>query len=281
MKIKNILLSSDDNTKYISFWPTAAYHWQSLGYNVYLALLTNKPDNCEFINKIKEHGTNVFVFKPSEKYNLMIQSKLLRYYISKFFFDDICCIHDIDFYTLDNHKHAEDMVTDEILNNNKIATLGYNAYLNYHGFNIENVKKNQVYRVPATPLISKGINIYSIFNNSQNCDFNIFLDNLNIYYQNLKKENSDESILYYFMSKNIDWAKNNIIFNVRNDFKDSNGNWCMYANKRIDRGKKCHFDMTKFKNGYYIDLCPSRPYDKNEIEYLLDYLKIPKELQNL
>jgi hypothetical protein len=284
MKIKHILLSCDDSYKYISFWPTVAYHWKSLGYKVHLGLLTTRTEDVEYINNIKKYGDSVFIFMPSKKYNLMIQSKLLRFYISKYFLDEISCISDIDFYTLDDHKHAEDLVTDEIINNDKIATLGYNAYINYDNLNIEDIKKQGVYRVPACPFISKGKNIYSIFHDDINSDFNEFLDTLCVNLNNtitLKEEKSDENILYYLMTQNIAWSKNNIIFNIRNDFKNFYGQWCMWAFQRIDRGNQCKYHKDKLHSGYYIDLCPSRPYNKDEIEYLLDYLKIPKELQNI
>lgn len=50
MKIKNILLSTDDNPKFYSFWPTVSYHWQSLGYKVHL-LLSYHPNNSTKLDK--------------------------------------------------------------------------------------------------------------------------------------------------------------------------------------------------------------------------------------
>jgi len=282
MKIKNILLSTDDNPKFYSFWPTVSYHWQSLGYKVHLAFITNLNENDELIKKIKSYGDTVFLLKPSNKYNIEIQSKLSRFYISKFFQDEISCVLDIDFYTLDNHKHAEEIVTTEVLNGDKIATLGYNALKNYSFLNNINHMKKGVYRFPATPTIGKGNKIYELLCNNINLNFLDFLDNIQSNTNlNLKKNRSDETLILNLNIKRPSWVNNNIIYNIREDFMGPNGKYHMWAQQRIDRGKKCNFNINKLKNCYYIDLCPSRPYNKNEIEFLLDYLKIPKELQDI
>jgi len=282
MKIKNILLSTDDNPKFYSFWPTVSYHWQSLGYKVHLAFITNLNENDELVKNIKSYGDTVFLFKPSDKYNIEIQSKLSRFYISKFFPDEISCVLDIDFYTLDNHKHAEEIVTPEILNGNKIATLGYNAYINYSFLNDTTNMNQGVYRFPACPSVATGKKLFSLFSNNINLNFNDFIDNIQQNTQlNLKDIKSDEELILDLNIRRPHWINNNVIYNVREDFMGPNGQYHMWAQQRIDRGKKCNFDIDKLKNGYYIDLCPSRPYNKKEIEFLLDYLKIPKELQNV
>ncbi len=282
MKIQNILLSTDDNPKFYSFWPTVSYHWKSLGYKVHLAFITNLNENDELVKKIKLYGDNVFLFKPSNKYNIEIQSKLSRFYISKFFPNEISCILDIDFYTLDNHKHAEEIVTSDVLNGNKIATLGYNAYTNYSFLNDPTNMNKGVYRFPACPSVAKGEKIFSLFSNNINLNFNDFIDNIQ---QNTKLDlkyiKSDEELLLDLNIKRPQWINTNVIYNVREDFMGPNGQYHMWAQRRIDRGKKCNFDIDKLKKGYYIDLCPSRPYNKKEIEFLLDYLKIPKKLQNV
>jgi len=282
MNIKHILLSSDDTQKFYSFWPSVSYHWNSMGYKVHLAFITNLNENDELIKNIKSYGDTVFLFKPSNKYNIEIQSKLVRFYISKFFPDEITCVLDIDFYTVDNHKHAEELVTCDVLNGNKIATLGYNAYINYPTLNnINNVKKG-VYRFPATPTIGKGKKIFTIFCNDINLNFYNFLDNIQKNTSlNLKIVKSDEELLLDLNIKRIEWVNNNIIYNIREDFMGPNGSYTMHATNRIDRCNNCLFNIDKLNNFYYIDLCPSRPYNKNEIEFLLDYLKIPKELQNV
>ena len=282
MKIKNILLSTDDNPKFYSFWPTVSYHWQSLGYKVHLVFITNLNENDELVKKIKSYGDTVFLLKPSNKYNIEIQSKLSRFYISKFFQDEISCVLDIDFYTLDNHKHAEEIVTSEILNGNKIATLGYNAYTSYSFLNNTIHMNKGVYRFPASPSVATGKKIFSLFSENMNLNFCDFIDNIQ---QNTKLDlkyiKSDEELLLDLNTKRPEWVNNNIIYNIREDFIGANGQYTMYASQRIDRGKKCNFDINKLKKSYYIDLCPSRPYNKNEIYFLLDYLKIPKELQNI
>jgi len=280
MKIKNILLSSDNNPKFYSFWPTVSYHWQSLGYKVHLAFITNLNEKDELVKKIKSYGDTVFLLKPSNKYNIEIQSKLSRFYISKFFPDEISCVLDIDFYTMDNHKHAEEIVTTDVLNGDKIATLGYNAYINYP--NLNHLKHLGIYRFPACPVIAKGNKIFSIICDDTNLSFCDFLDNVQKNIRlNLQTTRSDESIYLDLSGKRPEWVKNNIIYNIRKDFMGADGRYGMYASKRINRGNKCKFYADKLKEKYYIDLCPSRPYNKNEIGFLLDYLKIPKELQNV
>ena len=219
MKIKHILLSSDDNPKFYSFWPTVSYHWQSLGYKVHLALITNLNENNLLIKKIKQYGNSVFLFKPSNKFGIEIQSKLVRFYVSKFFKDDIVCVLDIDFYTLDNHKHAEDLVTDEIITYNKIATLGYNAYINYSFCNNINDMKKGVYRYPACPTIAKGNKIFSLFCEDTSLNFDDFLDNVQQKTKlDLRSIRSDELLLLNLNIKRPQWVRDNIIYNKREDF---------------------------------------------------------------
>jgi len=282
MKIKHILLCSDDNPKFYSFWPTVSYHWQSLGYKVHLAFITNLNENDELVKKIKSYGDTVFLLKPSNKYNMEIQSKLSRFYISKFFQDEIIAIMDIDEYTLNKFESGEKITTQNVLNGTKIATLGYNALKNYSFLNNINDMKKGVYRFPATPTIGKGNKIYELLCNNINLNFLDFLDNIQSNTNlNLKKNRSDETLILNLNIKRPSWVNNNINYNIREDFMGPNGQYQMWAQRRIDRGKKCNFNINKLKEGYYIDLCPSRPYNKNEIGGLLDYLKIPKELHNV
>ena len=281
MKIKHILLCSNNNPKYYSFWPSVSYHWHSMGYKVHLAFVSNLNENDNLIKNLKKYGDNVFLFKPNNN-NIIIQSKLARFYISKFFKDDIVCLSDIDYYSLINHENAENITTQEVIDGKKIATLGFNAYINYKSLNKPQDIKNNVFRFPAFPTISKGHKIYELFCDNLNLDFLNFLEYIqNKTNLNLKNVVSDEELLLNLNTKRPKWVKNNIIFNIRDDYIDNNNYYCMTAQKRIDRSNNCRFDINKFKKKYYIDVFPNRPYNKKNIEYILDYLKIPKEIQNI
>lgn len=278
MTIKNILLCSDDRNKYLSFWPTVSYHWKSMGYNVHLALITDKDENDSFINKIKKFGDDIYLFKKNKKYNIVIQSKLARLYISKYYKEEICVVMDIDYYYINIEKILD--MSKHIIETKKIATLGYNAYekakwKNEGGANP--YKKDNIWRFPMSSTVGYGEKIYNLFSNDFNETYQDFLNNIfsKITDNDLLKTQSDETLLLHLNNKRKKWVHDNIIFFKRNDYVG------MRAKKRIDRADKCKFDIEKLKNNYYIDICPSRPLKIKQIEYLLDYLNIPKNIQTI
>ena len=269
-KIKHILLSCNEDPIYIHFWPTVAEHYKVLGYKVHLGFLSDKDENSELVKKLKMFGDSVTLYKPNSNFNVVIQSKLLRWYMSSRFKDDIVCIKDIDQYVLNEAACEENMVTNNIIYNDKICNIGFNCYKDCRDY-----KKNGIYKFPASPSIGKGKNLYKMFIN-KDVSFHEFLYNIKTKTDTINGK-SDEVVILDLNSKNVAWAKNHIINYMRKDVVSQ------YTNARIDRGScfrpPMTFDKKLLENGYYECLCPTRPYDMTKMKYLLDYMKISEETQ--
>lgn len=270
-----IIVSSDENPIYISFWPTISKMFQLAGYKIVLGLITNRNLEDPYIQEIKQYGDGVHLFTPSEKYNVIIQSKLLRFYLTKFYSDQVVCIHDIDWYFMDNHQHVEDMIDENVLSGQKIATLGYNAYFNMN----DKFKSINVYRFPASPTVAKGKLLFNLFSLQIEKSFHEFLDEL-YYYEpdefdkNIKRTPSDETVILKILSTKPNWVHKYINYIPRLDLTDGNV-------RRIDRCNNLELDHVKMSQKYYIDVQPTRPYHPKDLKQILDYLKIPESIQNI
>jgi len=270
-----IIVSCNENPTYISFWPTVSKMFQLAGYKIVLGLVTNRNENDPYIQEIKKYGDHVHLFPTTEKYNVIIQSKLLRFYLSKYYHHDLVCIHDIDWYFMDDHQHVERMVDDDVLSGKKISTLGYNAYLNeFTDYNSLNV-----YRFPASPTVARGGLLYELFSSHPEYSFMEFLDEIYHYapeeFNNkINRMPSDESVIINILSTKPDWVQNHINYFPRFDLTDGNV-------RRIDRALDCQIDFIKLSQKFYIDVQPTRPYNAKDLKVILDYLKIPESIRNI
>ena len=284
--IDRIIVSSDVNKMYLNFWPSISTFWKSLNYKITLGLIMTDNDNKEIIKECEKYG-DVIVFTMNPKYNKVIQSKLCRWYISKFYLNEIICIQDIDYYVFDKHEHIECELK-KLNMNTDIFTYAFNAY-DY----IDKYNNIGLYRFPATPTISKGINIYNMFECDINLSFDDFLNEINkiIELNNL----SDEYIImnYLGIKNNMNIIKQ-IKYIPREDFPKNGGR----ATRRLDRTdnnpnsnyfmvlcfcgkKKCEHSIEyNCTNGWLIDMQPSRPYDE-KLYKIMDILNVPKDIQNI
>jgi hypothetical protein len=141
--IKRIIVSSDINKTYLNFWPSISYFWKSLGYNITLGLLVdNTFDNNILVRQLESFG-DVIIVNKNENYNIQIQTKLLRWYLAKYYLNEIICIQDIDYYVFDKHLHIENEIQ-KINLDEYIFTNGYNEYndLMYkYNFRLSNIKR--------------------------------------------------------------------------------------------------------------------------------------------
>ena len=282
-KIKHILLSCDENIVYTNFWPTVSYHYKQLGYKVHLGFITNKDENSDIVKKLKMFGDSITLFKPHKKFNLMIQTKLLRWYMSKNFKNDIVCIKDLDQYVLNEGVWQENMITDDLIKNKKIATKGFNCY-HYMRSEWPNQQHRNlgVYRFPASPTIGHGESIYNIFSNNFDNTFHDFLLEIESKTKTIHHRNrSDESVVLDLNGQNSERAKNKLIYFEWPDTIGQN------TKKRISNrlnapgyAGETRFDMDLFNKKYYECLSPQRPYNKNNLSFFLNYMKIPKNIQD-
>ncbi len=269
-KIKHILLSCNEDPIYIHFWPTVAEHYKVLGYKVHLGFLTNKDENSELVKKLKMFGDSVSLYKPNSNFNIVIQAKLLRWYMCSNFKDDIVCIKDIDQYTLHPNNWQEKMVNDDLIKFRKIATLGFNQYKDCRDY-----QKNGIYKFPAASTCGFGKDIYNIFSQEE-LSFHDFLFHLKNK-TNKMNGKSDEVVILDLNSQNVEWVKKHLVYYHRKDVVSQ------YVNMRIDRGAffrpVMSYDKKLLHDQYYEEICPTRPYDMTKMKYLLDYMKISEETQ--
>jgi len=91
-----IILSTDDNDMYRSFWPIVAKAWKKLfDVKVSLAYVTNSP-KPELLKKMREYG-DVFVYTPVKDVPVGNQAKMARFFLAaEEYPDEVCMVNDID-----------------------------------------------------------------------------------------------------------------------------------------------------------------------------------------
>jgi hypothetical protein len=100
MKFDRIILSSDDNPKFIEFWPLVAQGWRTLfgDIEVWLALV-GEPSTSR-LAELKQHG-HVEVYHPVPGVPMPNQSKIARYHLAAAWNDaSVNMINDIDLLPL-------------------------------------------------------------------------------------------------------------------------------------------------------------------------------------
>ena len=311
-KVKHVLVSSDENSKYISFWPTIAYMWSNMGYIVHLFILTNKNINDPFIKQLQLYG-DVVPIKICEHGSHIIQSKLLRFYATKYFYNDVVCVQDIDYYIFDNNDHVEKYIDMENLTNEKIYTFGFDMYTYGHdAYWLNPIYKFGIRRFPASPTVGMGKCVYSLFCDNMDYSFDEFIlhiktnydtiinsihtmnnntTDINDEHNNMKHAicnymsyynmfditSSDETIILILSLLNANTHHKKIIYVNKIDY-DINTNIChrRIYNKDGDYKKYKNVDLSK-----YIDIQPYKQYSKTKFKQFLDYLNIPEDIQNV
>lgn len=100
MRFDRIIISSDDNPKFLPFWPLVAEGWHRFfgDVEVWLALV-GTPDRG-MMDDLKQHG-NVEVYAPVTDVPMPNQSKLARYHLAAQWTDDsVTMINDVDLLPL-------------------------------------------------------------------------------------------------------------------------------------------------------------------------------------
>jgi hypothetical protein len=217
MKIETVLLACDDSPKFLSFLPSVAYHWRSMGYRVAFGLVTAAPLSSEREASLREHCDDLYVHVYSEpsRYSIIAMAKLFRFYLSKHYPTTTVCVQDIDYYVFDKHAHIEQLIQSPAT---EVLTHGYNAYyttyltesrspplvcyavvpglssqtemvygldgkLHLNGIGTGRLIRKKLYvpaviRFPATPMVAHGRRLYAIFSTDESLSFDTFLDRL-------------------------------------------------------------------------------------------------------
>jgi len=255
-----IISAVDDNNKYMSFIPSVSEMWKNItGKKMILGFITNKKDTDPIILKLKEI-VELIVFKPIDNIPTGNQAKSTRMYIASTLKDEKFMITDLDLYILNIKEMEKWLLNFDI---NKITTIGANAYFN----SPENGKFPMCYTFGVGDILSNIINhqkmnYYDLFNSWKIIKHPI--DNkeqISLPHHRF----SDESLLRYLIVRN---NKTDIINHIyREDFIG------MTATKRIDRSNMI-YDENKLHSDYYIDCSPERPLNIENMQKILNYLKI-------
>lgn len=109
MKFDRVILSSDDNPKFIEFWPLVARGWRTFfgDVEVWLAVVGD-PDESKLV-ELKKHGY-IEVYEPVPGVPMPNQSKLARYHLAATWNDEsVNMINDVDLLVLQN-KYVNDLL---------------------------------------------------------------------------------------------------------------------------------------------------------------------------
>lgn len=99
--INQIILSCNEDPKYMEFWEPVAFAYKKMfpEVTIHLAFLTNREENDELVIEMKRHG-KVTIFKPLPDMQEFSQAKMIRFILASMQGDDICYIDDIDLLPL-------------------------------------------------------------------------------------------------------------------------------------------------------------------------------------
>lgn len=128
MKIEYILLACDNHPKFLSFLPSVAYHWKSMGYKVAFGLVTHTPIEDTLDTYIRSIVDDFYIHQydtPTCSYTPIVMTKLFRFYLSRYYLNTTVCVQDIDYYVFDKHAHIESLITNP---SKEVLTHGFNAY---------------------------------------------------------------------------------------------------------------------------------------------------------
>lgn len=268
---KRVLLSSNYNPTYIQFVPLVCSVWKKWGYEVDLALVTNK-DHKEW--KWMEEYANIYPFDIRKDLDEGIWAKISRHFLTYLNPDDKVMLGDIDMIPL-SKEYFDDLFDqlngfpDSIL----LSGSDYNPRAHLPGVREKvpicyMVANGRVWRDIVNPQNTsideilnswKGVNVYDKMEDITHKEFRSF---------------SDES-LYRRLLHTWNPEKDKMVFIKR-------GWTAGRANDRLDRSQ-WKIDYEKLKRGGYIDCHSLRPLapHKSFLMPLIEYLGVNPELMDI
>lgn len=99
--IDQIILSTNEDPKYMEFWEPVAWAYKKIfpSIKVHLAFLTNRSEDDELVTRFRKSG-EVTLFKPAHGVQEFAQAKLIRFVLAAQQGGDVCYIDDIDLFPL-------------------------------------------------------------------------------------------------------------------------------------------------------------------------------------
>lgn len=255
--IDKIILSTNDDPKYVGFFPYVAYAYKKMfpDVEICLAYLTHKSYSDGVVQQFSEYGT-VKIYKPVSWLPEFGQAKMARFLMASEQGDAVCYIDDIDLFPL-----SKTFITDKTDKRPKdhLLCVGGEVYGN-----------NGCY--PLSQITTEGYNYKKIFNPND-------LDYENVmewYYKTPVMFDLRENIgVINDFAKDIYFSDERLIRRLRQSagvpvFEQPRGydNFMVATLDRYD----WKIDLDKLKAHKYLNAHCSRPFDIRDCEPLMDYI---------
>jgi hypothetical protein len=226
MELKRVILATNNDPKYVEFWPVVAPIWQAMGLRPTLAFIASA--DCPIDTSLGD----VIRFDPIPGVPESLQAQTIRLFLPALFPKDTCLIADIDMLPISRYYFIE-----------SARSCPDDAFLVYR----DAAFSRDVKRYPMCYIAAKGSVFASIF----------AIDNLEAIEGKIREWekwgygwNTDELLLYYFLDK---WErKGGHLFRLGH-----------YIGPRIDRDY-WPSDVNTINVSEYIDCHCPRPYSENK-----------------
>ena len=246
MRIDKVILASDKNDKYLSFWPKVSEVWKNIGIDPILIFVGTEPiDLCK--------DDNVFFFD-SKEINPGFIARNIRMLYPALFPNDICLLSDIDIMPLDKDyflKYPNKLDSDSLLifrsnlvTNSQIPICWNAAKGSLWGEIFKIYEKNDIYKT-----------LLKWSHETKN-------DSVSAWY-------NDQIKLKFYVEK-LQIEKPNKVLNYDDDD---------FGFRRLDRSNYTHAVKSIFNNEKYTDFHMPTPYTRNKllIKLVSDYFIFNKK----
>mgnify|MGYP003148991137 FL=1 len=268
----NFVLSVNDNSTYFSFLEKATSLYKKLGHKVYIAYVTKKRVHTWH----HLDADRIVIIPEIEGCDSGIQAKLARGFLaSKLDEESFLTLMDVDQFLMDFDWIGKN-IKSEYLEENDLIGFGANGYDNHQPYT-----PNINGKFPISYITAKPRGYRKLFGINTDCTFESFITKFSTIEnprdgfestKNMFNHFSDESLFAWLIQKN----------NIKVMHIDLPGAWDMKQPRRIDRSiqimlmfKTPNFDINFWKqtsltveqknmimDGYFLDCCPCRPYEK-------------------
>lgn len=252
-----VVLSCNEDPKYIDFWPAISLAWQKLfDVNVSLAFLTNRQQDDELVLKMEEFG-EVITFEPVPGIPQPNLAKVIRHILAGCYGEERCLINDIDLLPL-QRDYVQNLLSRA--NGSTLLTTGRDLYRDkeqgkftmgylcaYGTIFREIVNPDQL---SYLELIESWVGL-QVFDHKEDISSRIHNEHPDCF--------SDESLWRALLDR-----YERPVIHCPRGFGDE---------RTIDRSR-WGYDEEKLKAGYYVESHLPRPYSqfKEQIQPLLNYV---------
>jgi hypothetical protein len=241
-EIDRVIVSTNNDPKYIQFWPLVASLWQEMGIRPTLALIAD--ENCPIDTSIGD----VIRFDPLPGIEESLQAQVIRLLLPVYFPEDHCLISDIDMLPVSRSYFVDGA-----------AECPDEAFLVYR----DNAEGYASKRYPMCYVAAKGSIFNSIFEISSPDEIAVKIHEWNEFGLGW---NTDELLLYIFAQE---WErKGGRIVRLGHQ-----------VGPRLDRGNWDINDNTLKNIANYVDCHCPRPYSANRVSIDLIVEAVRNQMQ--